>query len=75
MYLFFATLVCRDWDSNSQPSACVANALTLCATVADATSLKWPKQNPHIIYLIITNVRIILLHMQMRLAILDSDNV
>ena len=26
--------VCRGWDSNAQPSACRANALTHCATVA-----------------------------------------
>ena len=26
------TLVCRGWDSNNQPSACGANALTHCAT-------------------------------------------
>ena len=28
------TLVCRGWDSNTQPSACVANVLTHCATAA-----------------------------------------
>ena len=27
------TLVYRGWDSNTQPSACGANALTHCATV------------------------------------------
>ena len=26
------TRVCRDWDSNTQPSACEAIALTHCAT-------------------------------------------
>ena len=26
--------VCRDWDSNTQPSACGANALTHCASAA-----------------------------------------
>ena len=30
----FATYVCRGWDSNTQPSACGANALTHCATTA-----------------------------------------
>ena len=28
----FTTYVCRGWDSNTQPSACWANALTRCAT-------------------------------------------
>ena len=28
------TYVCSDWDPNSQPSACRANALTHCATAA-----------------------------------------
>ena len=27
-----ATYVCRGWDSNTEPSACKANALTNCAT-------------------------------------------
>ena len=31
------TQVCRGWDSNAQPSACGANALTHCATAAVAT--------------------------------------
>ena len=31
----FTTKVCRGWDSNTQPSACGANALTNCATAAD----------------------------------------
>ena len=34
----FTTWVCRDWDSNSQPSACEANALTHYAT---ATVVEW----------------------------------
>ena len=28
----FTTWVCRGWDSNTQPSACGANALINCAT-------------------------------------------
>ena len=28
----FSTKVCRGWDSNTQPSACEANALTNCVT-------------------------------------------
>ena len=34
----FTTWVCRDWDSNSQHSACEANALTHYAT---ATVVEW----------------------------------
>ena len=30
----FTTYVCRGWDSNNQPSACKANALTHCTTAA-----------------------------------------
>ena len=33
-YMFFTTKVCLVWDSNTQPSACEANALTHCATAA-----------------------------------------
>ena len=33
----FTTKVCRDWDLNTQPSACVADALTHCATAAIST--------------------------------------
>ena len=35
----FATYVFRGWDSNTQPSACGANALTHCATAA--VSIAW----------------------------------
>ena len=31
---FFKTYVCRDRDLNTRPSACEANALTTCTTVA-----------------------------------------
>ena len=34
-YLFY-DLVCRGWDTNTQPSACEANALTDCITAAVA---------------------------------------
>ena len=30
----FTTYICRDWDSNTQPSACGVNAPTHCATAA-----------------------------------------
>ena len=30
----FITSVCRDWDSNTQPSACGSNALNHCAAAA-----------------------------------------
>ena len=30
----FTTYICRGWDSNTQPSACEANALAYCATAA-----------------------------------------
>ena len=30
----FTTYVCRGWDTNTQPSACEANALAYCATAA-----------------------------------------
>ena len=30
----FTTWICRDWDSNIQPSACEANAITHCASAA-----------------------------------------
>ena len=30
----FTTKVCRIWDSNTQPSACDVNALTLCVPTA-----------------------------------------
>ena len=30
----FTTYVCRGWDSNIQPSACDANALTDCTIAA-----------------------------------------
>ena len=32
----FTTLVCRGWDSNTQPSALVATALTDCAIAMDS---------------------------------------
>ena len=30
----FTTLVCRGWDSNTQPSTCKSNVLSLCANTA-----------------------------------------
>ena len=36
----FKTYACRRWDSNTQPSACEANALTNCATAAFNVSYK-----------------------------------
>ena len=36
----FTTYVCPGWDSNAQPSACGANALTHCATAAASTYVR-----------------------------------
>ena len=37
----FTTKVCRGWDSNTQLSACMVNALTHCATVAVKEYVIW----------------------------------